>query len=234
MARLFRGRRSSYKPPDDGYTAYERYMKVAKESDVYITFFTASTFLLRGPLCGGIVEMHKSETLVYEEAIEAANYAVDDYNKAEKTDLVFDAIVKANGQMVGGFMYYITLRAHSLTHKRPKIYQAKVWSMVDDNFEVLIFRERPKRCQSPGLSSTIQNAEENVAKPLYIRKGAFIRFMKYVRKLPELVNMRYSYVTKLASRSWKSMSAQEKARHSSDSRSLKYEDIEDYMSDVSE
>ncbi|XP_074262953.1 uncharacterized protein LOC141585813 [Silene latifolia] len=227
MVRLFRGRRSSYKPPNDGYTAYERYMKVARESDGF------DVTPVRGALCGGIVEMHKSETLVYEEAIEAAKYAVDYNNKTEETDLVFDAIVKANGQMVGGFMYYITLRAHSQTHKRPKFYQAKVWRMVGHKFEVLIFRERPKRCQSPGSSSMIQNAEEKVAKPLSIRKGAFIRFMKDIRKLPELANMRYRDVSNVALKSWRAMTAQEKAIYSN-SRSLKFEDVEDYLSDISE
>ncbi|XP_074264988.1 uncharacterized protein LOC141587404 [Silene latifolia] len=212
---------------DDDYGEFDLYMKVSSESDGFDVTPGGRK------LCGGIGEISKTNTEAYERAIVAAKYAVDFHNANEKTDLVFDAIVKANGQLVSGFMYYITLRVHSRTQKRPKIYQAKVWRKIGNEFIVKIFRERPKRCQTPGSSLMIQNAEEKVAKPLLIRKGAFIRFMKDIRKLPELANMRYRDVSRLASKSWRGMTVQEKARYCN-SRSLKYEDVEDYLSDISE
>ncbi|KAJ8635534.1 hypothetical protein MRB53_009801 [Persea americana] len=84
------------------------------------------------PLLGGVRDVPDHNSA---ETEELARFAVQEHNKKANTRLEFSRVVKAKEQVVAGTMYYITLEVVEAGQK--KIYEAKVWVKLWENFKEL-------------------------------------------------------------------------------------------------
>ncbi|XP_074274006.1 uncharacterized protein LOC141597429 isoform X2 [Silene latifolia] len=184
-----------------GYGDFSDYWEMCEESDGF------DVNPMGKLLCGGIVEGNKLDKQERAKVMKLAKHAVHDYNKKEKKELRFVSLIKYNGQIAGGMMYYITFTARSLTRNKTGIYQAKVYSHRDRRPAVKIFQEKPK----PAIP---------------LPKGAFLRFLGLVCKIPEFSE--WSYEKKLALRAWKNTSHKAKLKYFTQ-KNLKDEDVQQFQ-----
>ncbi|KQK10204.1 cysteine proteinase inhibitor [Brachypodium distachyon] len=87
-----------------------------------------------GPLAGGI---HDSPVGRENDlgVLDLARFAVSEHNKQANGLLEFDKVVKVREQTVAGTMYYFTIQVNEGGAK--KLYEAKVWEKVWENFKKL-------------------------------------------------------------------------------------------------